>query len=352
MKKTACVKLFALAIIAVSMGGQAEARSRSDGHHNSDQRTASRSTPHEGRGAFREARGSAHEGRGSFHEARSVVHSGRGGFHEARSGFFEPRSAGRSFFHAEGRGRSRMVAWQSYGRFQHASLSGRSSGHVGYSGGGGIQCVTFARADSGIELSGNARDWWANAAGVYQRGSRPEAGSVLNFRANGSMRMGHVAVVNQVVDGRTLIVDHANWGGPGAVRGGVSRDISVVDVSPANDWSAVRVGLGHSGEYGSIYPTYGFIYNRPDGGTILASADTGTALPALNPAPRDLRPREAAVYDEVAEAPDSAMPVYGRHASRHRRHGITLVSHRGPSLASHHGFTLISHHVTRHRHGN
>ncbi len=89
---------------------------------------------------------------------------------------------------------------------------------------------------------------------------------MLNFRANGAMRMGHVAVVNQVVDSRTIEIDHANWGGPGAVRGGISRDISVVDVSPANDWSAVRVALGHSGEFGSIYPTYGFIYNRPDRG--------------------------------------------------------------------------------------
>ena len=59
--------------------------------------------------------------------------------------------------------------------------------------------MTFARADSGIELAGNASAWWSNAAGVYQRGARPESGAVLNFRANGSMRMGHVAVVNEVV---------------------------------------------------------------------------------------------------------------------------------------------------------
>jgi hypothetical protein len=147
------------------------------------------------------------------------------------------------------------------------------------------------------------------------------------------MRMGHVAVVDQVVDGRTLIIDHANWGGPGAVRGGVSRNISVVDVSPANDWSAVRVALGHSGDYGSIYPTYGFIYNRPDAGTILASANTGTAVPALNPPPRDLRPREAA-YDEVAEAPDSAMPVFAHHPVHRRHHGVSVVSHR---VSRHHG---------------
>jgi hypothetical protein len=193
--------------------------------------------------------------------------------------------------------------------------------------------VTFARSDSGIELSGNARDWWDNAAGIYQRGNRPEAGSVLNFRANGAMRMGHVAVVNQVVDSRTVEIDHANWGGPGAVRGGISRDISVVDVSPNNDWSAVRVGLGHSGDYGSIYPTYGFIYNRPDRGTMVAATGGDTPIPALNPAPRDLRGRvqQAAAYDEVAEAPDTdATPLRrltGRHATHH--HAVLHNHHHG-----------------------
>jgi hypothetical protein len=330
MKKTACVKLFVLAIVAISASGKVEARSSSHEHHGGERHAASRSSSHEGRSFAHESRGSFHEGRSFAHESRNSFHEGR--FHEARG--HEGRG-GREFFHE--RGHERMASWQSYGRFRHEALSGRSYGHSGYSGGGGIQCVTFARADSGIELSGNARDWWYNAAGVYQRGNRPEPGSVLNFRANGSMPMGHVSVVSQVVDGRTLVVDHANWGGPGAVRGGVSRDISVVDVSPNNDWSAVRVGLGHSGEYGSIYPTYGFIYNRPDAGTILASAGGGTAIPAMNPAPRDLRPRsDFAAYDEVAEAPDSAMPVFGRHGSRHRRHAVTLVSH-------------VSHHGARHR---
>jgi surface antigen len=302
MKKTACVKLFALAIVAISMGGQAEAGSASRERRGSDHHKA------------------AHEGHAVTHEGAMSARLGRLPVHEVTS-----RGHG-SFRQQEGRGHSRQASWQGYGRFHHTALVGRSGRHHGYSGGGGIQCVTFARSDSGIELSGNARDWWANAAGVYQRGNRPEPGSVLNFRANGAMRMGHVAVVNQVIDGRTLIIDHANWGGPGAVRGGVSRNISVVDVSPANDWSAVRVALGHSGDYGSIYPTYGFIYNRPDAGTILASNNTGTAVPALNPAPRDLRPRES--YDEVAEAPDGAMPAFSHHPVHRRHHGVAIVSHR------------------------
>ena len=228
-------------------------------------------------------------------------------------------------------GSFQRYAQQDIGHFgsRRGHANGRSEGRSYYAAsGGGIQCVTFARADSGIELSGNASAWWDNAAGVYARGNRPEAGSVLNFRANGAMRMGHVAVVNQVVDSRTIDIDHANWGGPGAVRGGISRDISVVDVSPANDWSAVRVALGHSGEYGSIYPTYGFIYNRPDRGMMVAANDHSAAIPALNPAPRDLRGRAVdTAYDEVAEAPDSAMPSFAHHPASHRHHAMALPHH-------------------------
>eukprot|EP01037_Dinobryon_pediforme_P010892 gene10892-10974_t len=151
--------------------------------------------------------------------------------------------------------------------------------------GGGLQCVPFARAASGIQLKGNAANWWDAANGVYARGQAPEAGSVLNFRATGSMRLGHVAVVKNVVSSREIEIDHANWAGPGASKGGVSRAVSVVDVSANNDWSAVRVGLGHSGNYGSVYPTYGFIYDRPDTGMMSASSGRTTA------------------YEEVAEAP-------------------------------------------------
>ncbi len=240
-------------------------------------------------------------------------------FSTGRHGFGQQRFAGRDV--------------SQFGSRRERGFHGRAGGSrfasSGHSG-GGIQCVTFARADSGIELSGNASAWWDNAAGVYARGNRPEAGSVLNFRANGAMHMGHVAVVNQVVDGRTIEIDHANWGGPGAVRGGISRDISVVDVSPANDWSAVRVALGHSGEFGSIYPTFGFIYNRPDRGTMVASNDHTAPMPALNPAPRDLRGRIVpAAYDEVAEAPEDFLPSYGHHVatSHSRHHGLSTAHH-------------------------
>ncbi len=166
------------------------------------------------------------------------------------------------------------------GLTKKALLKGGKARYYGSS----LQCVPFARAASGIQIKGNAANWWDAANGVYARGQAPETGSVLNFRATGTMRLGHVAVVKSVTNSREIEIDHANWAGPGASKGGVSRAISVMDVSANNDWSSVRVGLGHSGNYGSVYPTYGFIYDRPDTGMVAA-------------APARMR------YEEVAEAP-------------------------------------------------
>jgi len=174
---------------------------------------------------------------------------------------------------------------------------------------GGMSCVPYARSATGITVAGNAWQWWDHAAGTYQRGSVPEPGSVLAFRANGRMHLGHVAVVTRVVNTREIEIDHANWAG-----GGVARGVSVVDVSENNDWTAVRVGLGRSDSFGSVYPTYGFIYDRPDTGNLLAAITAPAAPPSLNPPPRDLRPaaeRKTVTvarvatreYDEVAEAP-------------------------------------------------
>lgn len=131
----------------------------------------------------------------------------------------------------------------------------------------GIQCVPYAREISHIALTGNAFLWWAEASGRYARGDMPAEGAVLNFRAIGRMPLGHVAVVTAVEDSRTILVTQANW-----VRGSITNDVTVQDVSPANDWTQVKVELGDSSTWGAPYPTYGFIYNRPDTGTIIAAA--------------------------------------------------------------------------------
>jgi surface antigen len=146
----------------------------------------------------------------------------------------------------------------------------------------GISCVPYARQVTGMSISGNGREWWHNAAGRYARGQRPERGSILSFPASGNMRHGHVAVVSRVLDARVIEIDHANWGGPGIRRGTVMRGVRVMDVSDANDWTQVRVQVGWSAEaFGRVYPTHGFIHNRPHG--------TGEMLADRTPAPAAAR---------------------------------------------------------------
>ena len=214
----------------------------------------------------------------------------------------------------------------------YASHSWRPSWHRS-----ALQCVPFARENSGIELSGNAGTWWNNASGLYERGARPEVGSILNFRATGHMRMGHVAVVTNVISPRHIEIDHANWGSPGRV----SRNIDVVDVSPSNDWTEVRVALSQAEDYGSVYPTFGFIYDRPDHGTMVAN-NTPTPMPSDVQLAGE-RTTVASAPEEVAEAAgddDDAAPRYSGH---HRRsaHGRSFPTHFAAS-SHHHGYSSMA----------
>ena len=142
----------------------------------------------------------------------------------------------------------------------------RNRSALGYSA--GISCVPYARQVTGMEISGNGRDWWYNAAGRYARSSRPEPGAILSFPASGGMRSGHVAVVSRVINNRLIEIDHANWGGPGIRRGSIMQGVDVMDVSANNDWTQVRVQVGWSDEnFGRPYSTHGVILNRPDTGS-------------------------------------------------------------------------------------
>jgi hypothetical protein len=127
-----------------------------------------------------------------------------------------------------------------------------------------VQCVTYAREMSGIGLKGDAWTWWISAAGQYERGQKPRPGAVVVFKKHGSMRHGHVAVVTEIVNSRKVLVDHANWAPQrGHGRGQVSTRVMMMDVSPRNDWTQVRVWHEASGELGQrVYPTYGFIYAK------------------------------------------------------------------------------------------
>jgi surface antigen len=131
-----------------------------------------------------------------------------------------------------------------------------------------VSCVPYARARSGIQLSGDAWAWWDAAAGRYERGRAPRPGSVLVIARTGRLPSGHVAVVTRVLGRRELLVDHANWAS-GAAKGRIATDQRVVDVSAANDWSLVRVWYPPIGELGrTAYPARGFVHPRPE----LASA--------------------------------------------------------------------------------
>jgi CHAP domain len=119
-----------------------------------------------------------------------------------------------------------------------------------------LECVPFARAESGIEIRGNANRWWQLAAGKYQRTKRPQAGSVFVMRGYRTARRGHVAVVKKILDSRTIVVDHSNWGNDGRIY----LEAPIRDLSPKNDWSRVQVWYTPSNQWGRrVYKAKGFI---------------------------------------------------------------------------------------------
>ncbi len=122
-----------------------------------------------------------------------------------------------------------------------------------------VWCVPYARNLSGIQIRGNAKDWWGRAHNLYHRGNEPAVGAVMSFRATRGMPLGHVAVVSDVVSDREVVINHANWH-----RNKVSLKMGVRDVSKNNDWTMVRVE-SQPGRYGRNYPMNGFIYPKDDG---------------------------------------------------------------------------------------
>lgn len=120
-----------------------------------------------------------------------------------------------------------------------------------------LQCVSYARRVSGLALRGDAWTWWGNAKGHYERGRSPKAGAVLVFAKTDRLRAGHVAVVTQVLSRREIVVEHANW----LNQGRIHQDQLVRDVSPAGDWSQVRVWYTPGQTLGTrSYAISGFIY--------------------------------------------------------------------------------------------
>jgi surface antigen len=140
-----------------------------------------------------------------------------------------------------------------------------------------LQCVPYARAESGIAIRGNAGTWWSQAAGHYRRGGQPEVGAVLAFQPTRAMPIGHVAVVAAVVDSRHILLNHANWSGHGRIE----RAALAEDVSPNGDWSNVRVWYAPQHSLGlRTNPTFGFIYQGGAAGAAPAIAAPAKDAPA------------------------------------------------------------------------
>ena len=129
------------------------------------------------------------------------------------------------------------------------------------------ECVPFARAASGIQIYGDAWTWWEQADGRYKRGHKPVVGAVIAFAKQPRLTLGHVAVVSRIVEKRVLMLTHANWSRQNGERGHVEQDVTLFDVSPAGDWSVVKVWYKDADGLGSTtYSVDGFIYgDRTDG---------------------------------------------------------------------------------------
>ncbi|MGE5546956.1 MAG: CHAP domain-containing protein [Solirubrobacterales bacterium] len=171
-----------------------------------------------------------------------------------------------------------------------------------------ISCVPYARETSGIKLKGDAWEWWQAAAGVYERGRIPKDGAVLVFSRQGAMSHGHVAVVSRVVSNRLVLVDHANWAPArgGAGRGEITRSVPVLDISPRNDWSQLRVWYRPAEDYGSkVYRAEGFVYR--------ASTTAATPKPAIEQAALK---RAAAIFP--------ADKAFSRYAEPQAAHGTPV----------------------------
>jgi hypothetical protein len=119
-----------------------------------------------------------------------------------------------------------------------------------------LYCVQYARLRSGLEIFGDAKQWWGRAKNLYDEFAEPAVNAVMVFSGSHRIRKGHVAVVTQIVSPREIVVDHANWQN----HGEIDRNMPVLDVSAKNDWSRVRVWDVRTRQFGShVYSISGFI---------------------------------------------------------------------------------------------
>jgi surface antigen len=146
---------------------------------------------------------------------------------------------------------------------QPTRIAGKPSGYAD------LECVSYARQVSGVQIQGDAGTWWHSAASRYGRSNKPTPMSVLVLRRTRQLPGGHVAVVRSVVGAREIRVDHANWDDR-RTRGRIYENMPVIDVSPRNDWTSLRFWNGAG--YGKTYAAHGFIHNRSVAGAAAPQA--------------------------------------------------------------------------------
>ena len=168
-----------------------------------------------------------------------------------------------------------------------------------------LQCVPYARQVTGIQIRGDAYTWWGQAEGRYARGFWPKVGAVMALRPHGNSHLGHVAAVSRIIDERTILIRHANWSPINGRRGQIEDNVKVIDVSDANDWSAVRVWYAPIQAIGgSVWPVQGFIYSgKPLKASAAPALVSAQAKPkAKNGSPTSLLP---GTYDNAPAKPRS-----------------------------------------------
>ncbi len=123
-----------------------------------------------------------------------------------------------------------------------------------------MQCVPYAREVSGIDITGDAWSWWDGSLGKYERGHQPRFMAVLVLSRTQRLKLGHVAVVIDMLGPREIRVTHANFGSDSISRRIVYDSMPAIDVSVANDWSLVRFWNYDAKAWGITYEASGFVY--------------------------------------------------------------------------------------------
>jgi hypothetical protein len=120
-----------------------------------------------------------------------------------------------------------------------------------------------------VDIHGDAYTWWDKADGVYARSLDPVEGSIMVLKNYAGKHHAHVAIVRRMLSPREIRIDHANWLNDGAIY----VNDPVLDVSPDNDWTEVKVWNIRSGTWGTrVYAVQGFIGpGAPDSNPVVAS---------------------------------------------------------------------------------